>query len=253
MTLEATRWRAAGCGGEQGGDAVVTPAARPARRRLWWVVLAWALWALAMSGGVLTSWLYDLMARIGRPDLGGNGGLAPSLALLSAATVGAVLASRRPGHPVGWLLLAFSVAVGASGLTEAYADYGAVARPGALPAAGFVALFSPVAVFASLALMGFVLLLTPTGSLPMGSGWRWCARVTVAAPVVFLLAVIAAPGLDRRYRTVSNPLDLRNLGGALLVVSNLALAVSLLGFLVAAGSMVLRFRRARGIERQQLR
>src|SRR5919198_2059561 len=154
--------------------------ARPWRRP---AVLAWALWALGAFGLVAVGWMYGLIAEAGRADLGGNGGLAPSLAVMNATTVGAVLASRRPAHPVGWLLLGFAVTLDASGLTEAYADYGAVARPGALPAASYVALFSPAFALAALALLGFVLLLTPTGSLP-SPRWSWWARVAVAAPVV---------------------------------------------------------------------
>jgi hypothetical protein len=61
-------------------------------------VAAWALWALAMLGGALIWWLNVLVVRL-RPDLNNLGGLIPTLALVSAATVGLVLASRRPRHP----------------------------------------------------------------------------------------------------------------------------------------------------------
>jgi hypothetical protein len=61
------------------------------------------------------------------------------LALVSAATVGAVLATRRPRHPVGWLLLALGLSLMAGGLGGAYTDYGLLARPGALPATHVVA------------------------------------------------------------------------------------------------------------------
>jgi hypothetical protein len=49
-----------------------------------------------------------------------------------------LLASRRPAHPVGWLLLALGLAVLVAGVADGYARYGLVARPGALPAAGLV-------------------------------------------------------------------------------------------------------------------
>jgi hypothetical protein len=58
------------------------------------------------------------------------------LSAVSAATAGAVLASRRPRHPVGWLLLAFGLLPQAlSGAAEGYARYGLLARPGTLPGA----------------------------------------------------------------------------------------------------------------------
>ena len=44
-------------------------------------------------------------------------------------------ASRRPRHPVGWLLLALGLSVAAAGVADGYARYGLLARPGALPAA----------------------------------------------------------------------------------------------------------------------
>jgi hypothetical protein len=233
----------------------VTSAARLARPRWWPGVLAWALWALAMFGLPVVAWLDHLSRQAGRPDLAqlsGGSVVGPVLALVSAATVGAVLASRRPAHPVGWLLLIVGLALNASGVAAAYAAYGLVARPGALPAAHAVARYSPALILTALPALSFVLLLTPTGSLP-SPRWRWWAWVTVAAPVALLVAVALARGsLDPRYQ-VDNPLDFRGVGGALLVVNQLTLGVTLLALMVAAGSLVVRFRRARGVERLQLR
>jgi hypothetical protein len=72
------------------------------RPRRWPAVLAWALWALAMLGLAVVPWIDRLTIRAGRPDLAqlsGGSVVGPVLAMLSAATVGAVLASRRPRHP----------------------------------------------------------------------------------------------------------------------------------------------------------
>jgi hypothetical protein len=71
-------------------------------------VAAWTLWALTMLGIAVIAWLDQLSRRAGRPDLAQltlGSVVGPVLAAVSAATVGAVLASRRPRHPVGWLLL----------------------------------------------------------------------------------------------------------------------------------------------------
>jgi hypothetical protein len=177
---------------------------------------------------------------------------APVLAAVSAATVGAVLASRRPRHPVGWLLLASGLCLNASGVASADADYGLLARPGAVPAAAEVSLYLPAIIVPALALLGFVLLLTPTGSLP-SPRWRWWARAAVVVPVVSLLMIVLAPrSFDPRSRTPDNPFDLTGLGGAVLVVYQLTFAVTNLAVVVGAGSLVVRFRRARGTERQQL-
>jgi hypothetical protein len=229
----------------------VSPApqgAAPPRR--WPAVVAWALWALAMLGMATTFWLYQLLVQAGRVMT-----LDPLLvvAMVSAATVGAVLASRRPTHPVGWLLLGVAVLLDATGIAAAYGPYGLLARPGALPAAGVVAAHYPPFAVASLACLGFVLLLTPTGSLP-SPRWRWWARVTAAVPLAFLVVVAVAPKPSAgRYQALDSPFDFDAFGGVVLVVDLVAQAVTVLGMVVAAGSLVVRFRRARGTERQQLR
>src|SRR5215207_1440501 len=180
-------------------------------------------------------------------------GVEPVLVVLSATTVGAVLASRRPTHPVGWLLLALGLFMAAAIVAQAYADYGFRARPGALPAVSHVALYGPATLGAMLGCIGFILLLTPTGSLP-SPRWRWWARVMVAAPVVSLVATLLLPNsLYSDYQTLDNPLALRAFGGALRAALWVALAITVSAVLVAAGSLVVRFRRAHGVERQQLR
>jgi hypothetical protein len=208
-----------------------------------------------MAGLGVIWWLDHLLREAGRGDLASLGAAvaAPVLAAVSAATVGVVLASRRPRHPVGWLLLAVGLCLNASGVASAYANYGLLARPGALPGAREVSLYLPAIVIPFLAVLGFVLLLTPTGTLP-SPRWRWWARAAVAATVVSLLAIVLAPPtLDQFARTPDNPFDLTGLGGTLQVVYQLAIAVTNLAVVVGAGSLVVRFRRARGTERQQLR
>ena len=196
------------------------------------------------------------MRQAGRPDLAvlvPGSIVGPLLAVLSAATVGAVLASRRPRHPVGWLLLGFALSLTASGVINSYLTYGLLARPGALPAAATVARYYPATGAAALALLSLVLLLTPTGSLP-SPRWRWWAVITAAIPVALVLVVPVAPGrLDPQLLLTSSPFSDRALGGVLLVATRVALVVTALAVAVAAGSLVVRFRRAQGVERQQLR
>jgi hypothetical protein len=78
--------------------------------------------------------------------------------------------------------------------------------------------------------------------------------VTAAALIVLLVVVVTAAGgpLDPRYQATGGPFDLRGLGGVLLAANQVSLAVTSLAVVVAAGSLVGRFRRAAGIERQQL-
>jgi hypothetical protein len=175
------------------------------------------------------------------------------VAALTAGVVGAVLASRRPRHPVGWLLLAMGLDMAVSGAAVGYIPYGLIVRPGALPAANVVARIYPVTIAAVLAVVGFVLLLTPTGS-PPSPRWRRWARALAAAVAVALVAATIAPGsLDPLAQFVSGPLDPQVYGGALRVAVQLALLAGLLIVLAGTASLVVRFRRARGTERQQLR
>jgi hypothetical protein len=120
----------------------VTSAAGLGRPRRWAAGLAWGLWALAMLGLAVVPWMDSLLRQAGRPDLVvlvPGSVVGPVLSLVSAATVGAVLASRRPRHPVGWLLLGFALSLTASGVITSYVIYGLLARPGALPTADLYA------------------------------------------------------------------------------------------------------------------
>src|SRR5215218_5351553 len=232
----------------------MTSAAGLGRPRRWPVVLAWGLWGLAMLGLAVVPWMDRLLIRAGRPDLTGWDGpfFVVVLGFLTATTVGALVASRRPRHPVGWLLLGLALSQTASGVISSYVIYGLLARPGALPAAHGLARYYPATGVAALALLSLVLLLTPTGSLP-SARWRWWAVITAATPLALVLVVLVVPGrLDPQLLVTSSPFSDRALGGVLLVATRVALVVTALAVAVAAGSLVVRFRRAQGVERQQL-
>jgi hypothetical protein len=236
---------------------VTTAVARPARSRSrrWAGVAAWGLWALAMLGLAGAAWLDRLLRQAGRPDLAqfNADGIPALLAAVSAATVGAVVASRRPRHPVGWLLLTLGLTESAEIVADGYGSYGLQARPGALPAAGLVALYNPATLAVGASCVGLVLLLTPTGS-PPSPRWRWWAGVAAVAPAVFVAAMLLLPEpLDPAAKGVDNPLAVQGFGGVLLIVNQVALAVTILALLAGAASLLGRFRRARGVERHQLR
>jgi hypothetical protein len=246
--------RGGGAGEPRAGRTMAVTAAAGVTRTRWWPArLAWTLWVLAMLWLAVCVWLDQLLRQTGRPELAvlTPSAISPVLGAVIVATVGALVASRRPRHPVGWLLLVFGLSLSAAGVALAYTNYG-VARAGA-PAAGLVALYLPATIVTAMACSGFILLLTPTGALP-SSRWRWWVGVTAATPVVLLLVVTLGPGPgDRVAPAVDSPLDLQAFDGGLLIAYRVAFAVTIIAVVVAAASLVVRFRRARGIERQQLR
>jgi hypothetical protein len=217
--------------------------------------LAWALWALTLAILPMLVWLDQLLRQVGRSDLAIVGADVPLMvAVVSAATVGAVLASRRPRHPVGWLLLAVGLSEQFTNLAGQYVHYGVMGRRGGLPGASYLSGFYNSGTVVMIACIGFVALLTPTGSMP-SPRWRWWARVVAVATAVLLVSAALDPHpLVPEDPTFENPLAAPPaVVGVLAAAAAASAAILLAGLVVAAASLVVRFRRARGMERQQLR
>src|SRR5215211_2122083 len=237
------------CIWRSGGGAVTSwsrPASPPGR---WAARVAWALWGLTLLSLPVGIWLSQLLRRAGLAELSSlqAANVLWILAGVSAATVGAVLASRRPRHPVGWLLLVVGVSEQFTNLVGDYVHYGVMGRPGGLPAAGYLSGFYNSGTVVVVACIGFIALLTPTGSLP-SPRWRWWTRSVVAALVVLLGSAALDPHpLVPEDPAFTNPLAAPPALVGLLAVAAVASAATLLvGLLVAAGSLVVRYRRARG-------
>jgi hypothetical protein len=219
----------------------------------WAAGLAWLLWALTLSGLAAAFWLDHLLRRVGHPELA----LRPHellfiLAIVGMATVGAVLAGRRPRHPVGWLMLALGLSMGVDAVTDGYARYGLLASPGAVPAVGQVRVLGNTFALWP-ACIGFILLLTPTGSLP-SPRWRWWAGTAALAPLVWQGSSLGFTTMQfPPYYSFRNPYFVPALAAPAMAAAFPAVMITLLSVVVGGASLVVRFRRARGEERQQLR
>jgi hypothetical protein len=231
----------------------VSPAARPAGPRRRPARLAWTLWALTLLGLLAVFWLDYLLRQAGRSELAIRAHeVLYVLAVVGMATVGAVLAGRRPRHPVGWLMLALGLSVTFDGVTDSYARYGLLASPGAVPAVSQVRVFGDTFALWP-ACIGFILLLTPTGSLP-SPRWRWWARVAVVAPVLWQATVLGQETVRfPPFYSFRNPFFVPSLATPAMAVALPTLMITLLSVVVGGASLVVRFRRATGVERQQLR
>jgi hypothetical protein len=226
----------------------------PRGPRRWAPGLAWLLWALTLAGLAAALWLDWLLRRAGRPDLTiPVHELLFVAAIVGIATVGVVLAGRRPHHPVGWLMLGLGLSLAVDAATDGYARYGLLVSPGAVPAVAHLRTLGDTFAFWP-ACIGFILLLTPTGS-PPSARWRWWAWIAAAAPLSWKAAtVLGAEAVQfPPFYSVQNPYFVPALAAPALAVALPAVLLTLLSVVVGGASLVVRFRRARGEERQQLR
>jgi hypothetical protein len=178
------------------------------------------------------------------------------LAFTGFMVVGAVIVAHRPGNAIGRIFSAIGLLAATGGLAMEYAGYAYVTRPGSLPGAILAAWYQqqwwvPMIVLIFVATP----LLFPTGRL-LSPRWRPVAVVAgmTAATLMGLTAFQPTIQLQDQNYWVDNPIGLAGIpdpetsavGGAL---------VGLLGacMVAAVSSLVLRFRRSRGVERQQLK
>ncbi|HEV2824764.1 MAG TPA: hypothetical protein VG035_06110, partial [Actinomycetota bacterium] len=167
-------------------------------------------------------------------------------------TTGAFLAGRRPANPVGWLLLGWGMVMAFGSFTTCYVDKGLVRDPGSLPGPSWVGWAEGVVWHPAFALLAFLLLLFPHGRLP-SPRWRPFAWFTVTVYLTLSLAAALAPGAVELYYPEATPPVNLPVAGLADGVFEVLLPGQLLLLAAALVSVVLRLRRARGEERQQVK
>jgi signal transduction histidine kinase len=168
------------------------------------------------------------------------------------AIAGFLIASRVPSNPIGWLLLASGIGTAVQELGQQYANYGLFTSSVALPAADVGAWITEWIWIPSMALLALhIPLLYPDGHLP-SPRWRSVAVVGTIGAVLGTFFFALAPGDLESTPGVRNPFEIagadwmRNVGDVVMLPY-------VLGLLGALASLAIRYRRARGDERQQLK
>jgi hypothetical protein len=171
------------------------------------------------------------------------------LLVVPFAVVGAVLATKRPAHPVGWLFGTFAAAFAVSVLAAAYATVGLAAIP-EWPGARLAAWAFTWLWLAYVSLLELAFLLFPDGHVA-GRRWRWAGVAIVGLNVLHALARAFRPG-PLEDRAIDNPVGLPALAG-LPDPATLLGPLFFVGLLVALASPLARLRRASGVEREQIK
>jgi hypothetical protein len=168
------------------------------------------------------------------------------------ALVGALVTVHRPGNRLGGLLLIGALSIGVVKVAQELVQYG-VGHPGALPALEWIGWVSNWVWVPAILMFLLLPVLFPDGQ-PLSPRWRSLIWAIVAGALVSIVGSALLPtNVDAP--SLRNPLGLHGAAGAMLeqALSKLFLLGLPVAAVAAIVSLVMRFRRARGVERQQLK
>ena len=170
--------------------------------------------------------------------------------VLTFTVVGAIVASRHPRNPIGWIFCTVGLVTGLDALTHGYTEFWLASGRGSRSFGETAAWFGTWAWIVETVALTFLLLLFPDGRLP-SPRWRpaaWCAGLGISGFVVSY-ALDAGPLAD--FPQVVNPYGVDS---PLVRIVGIAGAVLLVGSMVASAiSLIVRARRAGRVERQQIK
>jgi hypothetical protein len=214
----------------------------------WWVVAVLAIFEKGVTS-------------IGDPDApvswgtGLLGELGFTLVVLAFPLVGLGILVRQPRNRIGWLLEGVGLAWTLPGLLDAYAHYGLVIAPGSVPGPDVAAALNEGGWSLGILMMGvFLILPFPDGHL-LTPRWRVVAWLAGAAAIVVPTVIALAPGTleEAPVAGLVNPLSAGPLEPAVLALSVVALPLVPVCLVASAVSLVLRFRRSSGVQREQIK
>jgi len=213
--------------------------------------IAWAAASLSASLGI-GGLVLDRLAGLGMETSILYG--FPIVWALSLSVIGALVVSRQPGNALGWVFTLVGGLVILNFAGSVYAAFALNRGQGSWPAGLAIAwlssgwLWIPI----SALLVIFVPLLFPTGRA-LSPRWRFPAWFAMAFIVLAGISNALMPGPLSTIPRISNPLGLAGQAAILNKLGNLSGALLLIAVAGAVTSLVVRFRRARGQERQQLK
>jgi hypothetical protein len=216
------------------------------RRNAAW--LAWSMCALSLALTALS--LLLLALNLSHPDVHVYFWVENTLVSVSFSIIGAIIASRLPANPVGWLFCAAASIAAVAHLSAEYAIYALVARPGSLPAGEALAWLASWVWIPYIGCIIFSLLLFPNGRLP-SRRWRWLAWLSMLVTVAGAVWVALSPGAIANVGSmISNPLGIEGLPSGYKPMQTIMPALL---FVATVLTLVFRLLRTRGIERQQIK
>jgi hypothetical protein len=187
------------------------------------------------------------------PGTWGFRGFAAILAMAFGG-VGFVITSRVGGNRVGVLLIAIGLSAAVVAFTIEYAAYGIVTNPGSLPGAvGAAWLVAWDWVLFATLVAPFLLLLFPDGHLP-SRAWRPVAALGVVAAILIVVSMAFRPGPINNAPYIDNPAGVPEAwAGAMFALALAGFVLLAATIALAALTLVLRYRHAGGVARQQLK
>ncbi|HEX6484879.1 MAG TPA: hypothetical protein VF043_39040 [Ktedonobacteraceae bacterium] len=220
------------------------------KRTAFW--LAWFTWVLYL---VIT--IVSLLFQMKNAPSEVLSDIFNALVLLAFATVGSLIASRRPENPIGWIFCISTLLWALGDVMLEYTTYAFITVPGSLPAGVLLGVFGDWARgIGWYLILTFLLLLFPNGHLP-SPRWRFLARLIAGLLAAYSIALLLSPypysNIDPRLAAVRNPLGILVANDLFDLLANLGILLLFPAILACIVAVVLRFRRARGAERQQLK
>src|SRR5713101_1889866 len=116
-----------------------------------------------------------------------------ALVLLAFATVGSLIASRRPQNPIGWLFCISALLWALGDVLLEYTTYAFITVPGSLPAGALLGIFGDwIRGMGWFMVITFLLLLFPNGHLP-SPRWRFLAWLITGLLATYSITLLLSP------------------------------------------------------------